>query len=299
VAFVVETGAGTPDANAYCTVAFVTSYLTDLGRETENGWSTASTAEQQEAIVDGTRYLDSRHGQQLRGSKLRLDIEGREATGTLTLGAAPLDTETVTIGQRTYRFVTALAAEDDVLIGGSATAAAANLAEAINSGGDGTGAHASTRPHYEVEATSDGAVVTIEAQAEGANGNAIALSTTVTGASVSGAALSGGIDQAAQPLEFPRAYLYDRYGVEVLGVPLRVRQATAEYAVRALSSALDPDPTTDDDGALIQRKREEVGPIVEETEYAQGAALRMSQAYPAADRLLADYVYAGGGVVRW
>ena len=51
MAFVLETGSGTPGANAYTTPAFVTSYLTDRAREDENDWAFKVLAEQQEAMA--------------------------------------------------------------------------------------------------------------------------------------------------------------------------------------------------------------------------------------------------------
>ena len=99
-------------------------------------------------------------------------------------------------------------------------------------------------------------------------------------------------------LGFEEMFRLDRDGQAVQGVPLKLKQAVAEYAVRSLASQLDPDPTVDDSGALVQRKREKVGPIEEETEYVAGAQPRIDRPYPAADGLLADYLVSGAGVIR-
>lgn len=61
---------------------------------------------------------------------------------------------------------------------------------------------------------------------------------------------------ASQSLEFPRLELYDWSGILVEGVPLRVKNATAELAFRALSGELYADL---DRGGQVQS--ESVGPI--------------------------------------
>ena len=96
-----------------------------------------------------------------------------------------------------------------------------------------------------------------------------------------------------QGLSFPRLYLTDRYGRAVEGIPTDLKKATAEYALRALSAALMPDPSINATGVVVGT-REKVGPIETETSYSgflQNAVLR---AYPAADRLLSPYLVGGG-----
>ena len=298
MAFVVETGAGTPNANAYATPAFVTTYLTERNRETENSWSTETSTRQQEAIVVATQYVDRRFGRRFKGGRLRFLIPGRAASGTIAFAALPDALETVTVGQVVYRFVDALAQEDDVLRGATAAEAATNLAEAVNSGGESSAVHEDTLENFEATASVNGATVTVEAQAKGTSGNDVAFATTTGGTITPGGFLVGGLDEGPQPLEFPRTAIYDRDGQAVQGVPLKLKQAVAEYAVRSLASQLDPDPTVDDSGALVQRKREKVGPIEEETEYVAGAQPRIDRPYPAADGLLADYLVSGAGVIR-
>lgn len=87
-----------------------------------------------------------------------------------------------------------------------------------------------------------------------------------------------------QDREWPRAYAYDDRGDTVSGVPKAIKDATCEYAFRALSIDLLSDPVRDDSGNAIKSKDEKVGPISESVEYADhGFEL---PAYPAADRLL-------------
>lgn len=297
--FIVETGAGIPNANAYATVAFVLSYLTDRGRQTENTWSSRTSTVQQQAIVIATSYIDKRYGPRVKGLRRRTIIDGREASGTLTLTTLPALTETVTVGAVAYRFVDSLVAENDVLRGASITESAANLAAAIASGGDGVTSHAMTIQNWEASATAAVGVVTVTATVEGLSGNAITFATTVTGATATGSGfLASGLDEGPQSLIFPRQGLYGFDGQLIVGIPLKLKFATAEYAVRSLAGTLDPDPTYDATGGTVQRKREKVGPIEEETEYAAGGAIRIYADYPAADRLLVEYLTSGSGVYR-
>lgn len=100
-----------------------------------------------------------------------------------------------------------------------------------------------------------------------------------------------------QALSFPRLSLYDEDGRKVLGVPKQLKNATIEYAKRALTAELVTDP--EESGKVVQRKKEKVGPLEEETEYVLGGHIITYKSYPAADKLLKEYLGAGGGrVVR-
>lgn len=101
-----------------------------------------------------------------------------------------------------------------------------------------------------------------------------------------------------QPLSFPRLYLYDKAGQAVEGIPDNLQKATAEYALRALSGELMPDPTTDATGAMVIGNRQKVGPIETEVTYAASMGVGALKPYPAADRLLSQYVGAGARAVR-
>jgi uncharacterized protein involved in response to NO len=295
MALVVETGAGTPGANAYVPVAFVTSYLSDRGRSTENGWTASTTGAKEAAIIAATDYIETRWGSRFLGSRLRVVVSGREASGVVTFTGQPSNAETVTVGLQVYRFVTTLAQANDVLIGGTLAESIENLQLAVNSPTlDADAVHEDTFINYQVVAAITATTIEFVAQVEGESGNLIALSTTVTGASVSAATLTGGVDGGEQPLSFPRAGLYTRDGSQVVGIPVRLKQATAEYAVRAMAAVLAPDPTVDDRLVPVVRKREKVGPIEEETEYAAGGIPVVTKPYPAADRLLAEFVSSSG-----
>lgn len=122
------------------------------------------------------------------------------ATGKLTIGASNAAADdTVTVGDVTYTFKTALsdpAEANEVLIGASATATAANLVLAILAEGTdgevGVKYSTGTTTHPLVTASSDAGVVTFTAKAKGAAGNEIALSKEGDGLTVSGDTLGTG-----------------------------------------------------------------------------------------------------------
>lgn len=299
---VVETGSGTPGANGYTSVAFVDAYLSDRARSEENEWNIQSVDRRGQAIVAATDYIDRRWGPQFMGVRARSVIDGRAASGLVTIPSLPLANELLVVGIKTYRLVSTLAQENDVLIGATAADTITNLIAAINLDGaqlDVT-VQEDTRVNDEALAlldTSGG--LGILARTEGVNGNLIILSTTITAATATGSGfLVGGLDEGPQPLEFPRSGLFDRSGRSVNGIPLKLRQATAEYAVRALAAALAPDPESNSRLQPVTSFREKVGPIEEETTYAEGGQPVITVPYPDADRLLAEYVTAAGGVIR-
>lgn len=298
---VLETGAGVYAANSYVTSAFVTSYLTARGRVTENGWSTATLAQTDDACIGATDYVEKRFSLNFAGERA-YSFLNKFATATLIFTGLPSDTNTIVIGQKTYTFVTALSgAADEVLIGGSAAATAQNLTDAINADADaeGTTHGEDTEINRDVGATVDTATVTLTARAPGEGGNDTVLSGSPDNVTVG--TFSGGQDGGPQPLSFPRVYLYTASGLAVLGVPRPLKHAVAEYAVRAHAAALIPDLTLDASGGSVKRKKERVGPIEEETEYVSGTFLSLKiPPYPAADSLIKQYLLGGGvgGVYR-
>jgi len=103
---------------------------------------------------------------------------------------------------------------------------------------------------------------------------------------------------SAQTTEYPREELYDRGGNLVEGLALKLKQATAEYALRAIVARLAPDPVTDERGLRVASKTEKVGPLEESTAYVQGASILRFKSYPAADMLLRDFVDNARRVIR-
>lgn len=139
----------------------------------------------------------------LAGGQIRFTLTLSRSTGVLTFTGNALNAETVTIGGKTYTFQTVLTNVDgNVLIGGSASASLDNLIAAITLGtGAGTLYAAATTLHPTATAVAGpGDTMRATAKDQGSAGNSIASTTTVTGATWTGATLAGGDD--AGYLEF-------------------------------------------------------------------------------------------------
>lgn len=297
---IIETGVGVRNANAYVNVAYVTNYLTVRNRVNENSWSTAGTAVQEAAIVGATDYSEKRFSHRYGGVP-KVIFEEEFATGAITFTGLPVSGETLTLGDETYTFVSALTGEKfEVLIGGTTTTVAEALEAAINgTAGAGVTYGLGTPQSRHSTATSAGGVVSLTASAPGTSGALTVLTGSPTNVTLT--AFTGGRDGGLQPLSFPRDYLYDARGQAIVGVPERLKQAISEYAVRAVSSVLLPDPTSDTYGGRVNRRKEKVGPIEEEYQYDAGTVGSVIfTAYPAADKLIRPLLLgsSGGGVIR-
>lgn len=130
----------------------------------------------------------------------------------------------------------------------------------------------------------------------------------------------GLIASSEQALGWPRRYVYDERGTELVDqVPVQIARACAEYAVQALINPLIPETVYPiADGApvpfgRITRKTERVGPVTEETYFASptGGAMRTSSdsgnalldsgklvMYLEADFLVAPFIKSNKGVSR-
>lgn len=100
-----------------------------------------------------------------------------------------------------------------------------------------------------------------------------------------------------QALSFPRL---DENGITT-GIPVAYKRAVFEYAVRALSSVLAPDPTVSASGLSLTSELHTIGPITDSFTYAKagaGSAPSLFKPYPAADRLLTPLLRGSSGVIR-
>lgn len=300
MALVVENGSGVFGANSYIAASYVTAYLAERNRAGEGGWTTPEDSEEDAACIAATDHIELRFRSLFAGTKEHRSISVARATWTAT--QQPAAGETVTVGAVVYTFQSTLSAAGDVLIGASISASIDNLAAAINSTPSGAGVthHADTVENEDATALAfiDDSLVAF-AKASGTAGNEVDVATDVTGASWNFATLIGGSDiQRAQPLSFPRRDLFDRDGIPIIGIPDRLKFATAEYAVRARAATLITDPTADSFGGVITSLREKVGPIETATEYLPGTAgIGRLPDYPAADRVLREYLRPSG-VIR-
>lgn len=121
------------------------------------------------------------------------------AEGVITLGANPTANDTVTVADKTYKFVSALAAANDVKIGTNAAGTIANLTAAIN-GGEGAGSTygTGTTANDFVTAEAGSGKVDLTVKTAGAAGNAVGLSSAFTSSSNTITAFSGGADAGAK-----------------------------------------------------------------------------------------------------
>jgi len=296
--FTVEDGSGVRGANAGVDVAFVTTYLTDRARNT--AWDAETSANQQAAIIEATDYVEQRFATRFKGFKEWTDLG--QARAVLTFTAQPGDTETITIGTTVYTFNTTIGGAFSVLIGDTIAESLDNLVTAITTDSpDGVVVGLATTEHPDVSAVAFiGLSILVTADNAGADGNAIVSTSTVTGGTWSFVTLNGGNDLTLpQQLSFPRRYVYDAEGYEVLGMPDLYKQALAEYASRALASTLLADPTVDATGRSVIEKMERVGPIVTLTKYEPGSGIsNIYGQYPAADKLLSSFLKPTGNVFR-
>jgi hypothetical protein len=102
---------------------------------------------------------------------------------------------------------------------------------------------------------------------------------------------------ADQSLSWPR--------LETVGydnsVPEKLKRAACEYALRALTSALAPDPVISDTGFSVVTTKEVVGPIEQSYEVVGGGNKTqptLIRPYPTADYLLVSLLKTSNSVIR-
>lgn len=107
-----------------------------------------------------------------------------------------------------------------------------------------------------------------------------------------GEKFKGSLATETQALLWPRLYV----GSSALQMPDILLRATVEYALRASAGPLAPDYEFDSTGRLWTKKREEVGPIVEETSYGSSSVtdLYTFRPYPVPDALIKPLLVGGG-----
>lgn len=283
---ILETGTGVPDANSYVTSDFVTTYLTNLNRVTENNWSTSSLVLTDAACVAASQYLDVRWGPMLKGVK-DVGFVGQAARAVLTVSGQPSPNDTLVVSTTTFTFVSTLDDfnDNEIEIGSDVESTIDNIVTSINNDGQ----------VIVEERTGTTDQILLVFPVEGTSGNDTPLNADSATNVVVTNSFQNGIDAGSQPLEFPREGLVDRSGRLVVGIPRPWKEAASEYAVRALGSSLFVDPTTDATGRVVQEKFEKVGPLEERTVYAEGAAIeQLIKPYPLADFLIREYVKSPG-----
>ena len=301
---IVETGVGVIGANAYADEAFVLAYLTDRNRDA--AWTLAGATVQAAAVVAATDYIEFVWGLRFKGTR-EFEFTDLLAVASVTFSGVPVAAETFTLGDSIYTFVAALSTDTpqgnnfEVLLGIDAAANASNLFDALtaDAANEGLTFQTGTVINRHATAVLDTLLdrVDLTARSPGSGGNSTVSASGLTNAVLVG--FAGGIDGGSQPLSFPQAGLFDKAGVRVEGIPLKLKAAMAEYADRSRVAILAPDPQIDAVGGTIIRLKEKVGPIETETGYDPGTSGQITlRPYPAADRLLLDYITPAGAVVR-
>jgi len=101
----------------------------------------------------------------------------------------------------------------------------------------------------------------------------------------------GEMTDMTYPLSWPRTYA-DPYAVDA--IPLLLKKAVCEYALRANDGPLMPDPAVDATGFSMVTTRKAVGPIEKEFRVAGGAGRpQLVRSYPEADALIAPLLVPG------
>ena len=271
MSLIVEDGSGVLKANSYVGLAYAYRYLQQRNRLTD--WTTASTSDQEAALISATDYIDKRFGLKFLGSVAFTNL-AVPASNIMMVTGLPDEDTTVTFNETTYTFKVSPADPTEIEIGGSQELMATNIVAAASAQTDmifyAAGVLVSMEvvdpgiSHYETSSTSDSLVFDTP---------------TVTGGSLLG----------HQPLCFPRTAF--------LGIPAILKMATVEYATRALVEPLMPDPVMDESGQQVRRRSEKVGPIEEEIVF-QTAPGEIFKTYPEADRLIKPLISDVGGVYR-
>jgi len=101
----------------------------------------------------------------------------------------------------------------------------------------------------------------------------------------------------AQRTAWPRTLPEDDDQHARSGIPQEVKEACMDYALIALTSELNPIPTRDAAGAVVQSRSEQVGPVSESTSYVGGATFSEPR-YPKADFKLRGLIEQSGYLVR-
>jgi hypothetical protein len=286
--FIVETGSGVRSANSYVSIEFVTNYLTERNRATENNWSSSSDSIRKAAIISATDYIEKRYSGNFKGFK-KYDIPSISAKASISFSGNVSPSEVITLGDETYTFVSSLTSvRNQVLIANTLSETIDNLIYCINADETTKGIRYSLSDlsrHASVEKSGNSVVLT--SLSDGVGGNNTILTTTVSNATI--VSFSGGLT-GGQSLSFPRKDAFYNSGQEIIGIPDKLKFAVSEYAVRALSSPLLTDPSFDSSG-LITRKLEKIGPIETEVAYMNGSyGSSVFTPYPAADSLISPFL---------
>ncbi len=283
MAIIIEDGTGVKGAQTYGAVAAFEAYMTARNIDITG----VTTPIKESSLVSATDYIDTRWGLKLFGQRQYSSLKSRSI---FTLTDQPTDGETVTVGTAVAMFKTAATLDTEAEIGNTLIETLSNLTSALAAANADLDADDQVLYNFLI-ADPDVAALTCYVVRDG-----VTTTEAVTNGSFD-TAVSAGYSGRPQVLEFPRLYLYDKAGIKVYGIPIKLQEAMFEYAYRAQSAALAPDPIADASGLRKTMTEKKVGPIVTKTSYAENQVPIITTPYPAADRLLREYV-STGGIIR-
>lgn len=104
---------------------------------------------------------------------------------------------------------------------------------------------------------------------------------------------------SSQSTEWPRYDARDLAGNLISDIPEEVKEATAEYALRAIAGSLVADPSRDETGQGVKSTAVKADVVESKIEYIDGGSFTMPK-YPVADRKLvkAGLTVSGGNLIR-
>ena len=104
--------------------------------------------------------------------------------------------------------------------------------------------------------------------------------------------------ETPQALSFPRINLRDKQGTLITGIPVNLKRAVFEYALKALSDTLFLEPVLDDTGMSLIKKRTKTGLVEKEVAYAVGSSPSTIKPIASADLLIQPYIASGRQAIR-
>lgn len=81
-------------------------------------------------------------------------------------------------------------------------------------------------------------------------------------------------------------------------IPTQWQRACAEYALRALTAPLAPDPTVEATNRTVSEEKKVVGPIEKTIKYEAGKQTNAFRSYPEADALMKPFLKNNRRVIR-
>lgn len=271
---IVEDGTGVLRANSYAGLTYAYVYLAQRGRIDE--WEAAGVEKQKQSLIAATDYIDNRFGLRFPGKQLINNIKVPASGMALLVGGIEEDT-TLLLGDRTYTFKEVPADISDIAIKPNTEEQMQAIITRLSG-------------NMQISASRVGMILVIESAFPGLIDK---FPTVCSSESLvfENDHLVGGTISGTQSLQFPRNAF--------IGIPETLKKATVEYASRAITDKLLPDPIAmDESGREVAQRTETVGPITESFTYSRSVPGAFFKEYPEADLLIKSLLPTTGGVYR-